>query len=64
MGLLINTSRKSFTVGRPFERKVDDNGYQRAASHRNSPRRGGTPVTGDHALPETPTGPHELRNRT
>lgn len=29
MELLIDTSRKSFTVGRPFERKVDDNGVQR-----------------------------------
>jgi hypothetical protein len=27
--LLIDTSRKSFTVGRPFEPKVDDNGVQR-----------------------------------
>jgi hypothetical protein len=29
MELLIDISRKSFTVGRPFERKVDDNGIQR-----------------------------------
>ncbi len=29
MELLIDTSRKSFTVGRPFEPKVDDNGVQR-----------------------------------
>lgn len=29
MELLIDTSRKSFSVGRPFERKVDDNGVQR-----------------------------------
>jgi len=27
--LLIDISRKSFTVGRPFERKLDDNGVQR-----------------------------------
>lgn len=29
MELLIDTSRKTFTTGRPFERKVDDNGVQR-----------------------------------
>jgi len=27
--LLIDISRKSFTVGRPFEPKIDDNGVQR-----------------------------------
>jgi hypothetical protein len=27
--LLIDISRKSFTVGRPFERKLDDNGVQK-----------------------------------
>lgn len=29
MELLIDISRKSFIVGRPFERKLDDNGIQR-----------------------------------
>lgn len=29
MELLIDISRKSFTVGRPFERKLDDNGVQK-----------------------------------
>ncbi|MGQ0480690.1 MAG: hypothetical protein ACT4O0_06640 [Pseudonocardia sp.] len=29
MELLIDISRKSFSVGRPFERKLDDNGVQR-----------------------------------
>jgi hypothetical protein len=27
--LLLDISRKSFTTGRPFERKLDDNGVQR-----------------------------------
>lgn len=29
MELLIDIARKSFTVGRPFERRLDDNGVQR-----------------------------------
>lgn len=29
MELLIDTSHKSFSVGRPFERRLDDNGVQR-----------------------------------
>jgi hypothetical protein len=29
MELLLDISRKSFSVGRPFERKVDDNGVQK-----------------------------------
>ena len=29
MELLIDIARKSFTVGRPFDRRLDDNGVQR-----------------------------------
>lgn len=64
MELLINTSRKSFAVGRPFERKVDDNGYQRArqppeqpSSRRDSRDWGPRTARDSHR-------PHELRNRT
>lgn len=31
MQLLIDTSHKTFTVGRPFEPKLDENGIQKLA---------------------------------
>lgn len=37
MRLLIDTSQMSFTVGRPFDRRLDDNGVQRVDRRTGAP---------------------------